>query len=244
MNVPLSDLGSFEPVLRELRADRDVGSLGVLAILAGRSASMSSADLLEELEANGIRVKYLGTPFIASLAGRGLVSTVVLDSDGRVAPTAEFLAQGADVRSAIATYCSEAARQLTVVDTLDFQDDCRFCQARDTWTVAEYGSVWLSQDGHPVSEGHHLVIPKRHAADLFAMTREERADADAMIQAIRAKLVEDDPTIAGFNVGMNCGKEAGQSIYHAHWHVIPRRAGDSKAKKGGVRGVIPEKMEY
>ena len=244
MNVPLSDLGSFEPVLRELRADRDVGSLGVLAVLARRSASMSSADLLEELEANGIRVKYLGTPFIASLAGRGLVSTVVLDSDGRVAPTAEFLAQGEDVRSAIAAYCSEAARQLTVVDTLDFQDDCRFCQARDTWTVAEYGSVWLSQDGHPVSEGHHLVIPKRHAADLFAMTREERADADAMIQAIRAKLVEDDPTIAGFNVGMNCGKEAGQSIYHAHWHVIPRRAGDSKAKKGGVRGVIPEKMEY
>ena len=62
--------------------------------------------------------------------------------------------------------------------------------SRDTWTVAEYGSVWLSQDGHPVSEGHHLVMQKRHAADLFAMTREERADADAMIQAIRAKLVE------------------------------------------------------
>lgn len=244
MNVPSNDLGIYEPVLRELSVDRDVGALGALAILAVRTAPTSIADLLDEFEANGIRVKYLGTTFITDLVAGALAGIVALNADGRVVPTAEFLAQDASVRRAIAAYCIETTRQLTVVETPEYQAGCRFCQARETWTVAEYGSVWLSQDGHPVSEGHHLVIPKRHAADLFAMSRAERADADAMIRAIRAKLVDEDPTIGGFNIGMNCGKEAGQSIYHAHWHVIPRRAGDSKAKKGGIRGVIPEKMEY
>ena len=80
--------------------------------------------------------------------------------------------------------------------------------------------------------------------DLFSMTEVERRDAQILIVQLRDLLMAADESIKGFNVGMNCGAEAGQSIFHAHWHLIPRRAGDSKAKKGGVRGVIPEKMEY
>lgn len=125
-----------------------------------------------------------------------------------------------------------------------YKADCKFCFRREEWTVAEHGSVWALRDSYPVTEGHHLVIPKRHASDLFAMTERERLEADRLIQQVCVKLVSADPTIEGFNVGMNCGPEAGQSVIHAHWHVIPRRKGDSKGKKGGVRGVIPEKMAY
>ena len=87
-------------------------------------------------------------------------------------------------------------------------------------------------------------MPVRHTPDLFTMTERERRDADSLIRALRRKLLSEDASIAGFNVGMNCGAEAGQSIFHAHWHLIPRRKGDSRAKKGGIRGVIPERMNY
>jgi len=127
---------------------------------------------------------------------------------------------------------------------LEHDKDCKFCRQREDLTVAEYGSVWAHEDIYPVSEGHHLIIPKRHTQDLFSMTETERHDADALIRRLREKLIARDHSIKGFNVGMNCGAESGQSIFHAHWHLIPRRKGDSKAKKGGVRGVIPEKMVY
>ncbi len=136
-------------------------------------------------------------------------------------------------------------------DTKDFRElppekdhECLFCQNRDDWTVEENGSVWAREDGYPVTEGHHLVIPKRHTADFFSMTDTERNDAMELLRYLRGKLLENDPSIMGFNIGMNCGEEAGQSIFHAHWHLIPRRQGDSESKRGGVRGVVPEKMSY
>ena len=74
----------------------------------------------------------------------------------------------------------------------------------------------------------------------------ERRDAEALIRYPHGKLIAADASIEGFNVGMNCRPEAGQSVLHAHWHLIPRRKGDSgeRSKKGGVRGVIPEQMNY
>lgn len=148
-------------------------------------------------------------------------------------------APSASTNDALANKAPESDSGETGVDT-----DCKFCLNREKWMDQELGSVWAHADGYPVSAGHHLIIPKRHASDLFAMTTGERQDADAMIFRLREQLMANDPTIEGFNVGMNCGAQAGQSIFHAHWHLIPRRQGDSRAKKGGVRGVIPEKMEY
>jgi diadenosine tetraphosphate (Ap4A) HIT family hydrolase len=110
--------------------------------------------------------------------------------------------------------------------------------------VEEYHSVFAIKDGYPVSEGHHLILPRRHTPDWFSMTENERRDSDALIRILRSRLSESDHTITGFNIGMNCGKSAGQSIFHAHIHLIPRRDGDTPHPRGGVRGVIPMKMGY
>jgi diadenosine tetraphosphate (Ap4A) HIT family hydrolase len=76
------------------------------------------------------------------------------------------------------------------------------------------------------------------------MSENEQRDAGALIRILKKRLSESDRAITGFNVGMNCGESAGQTIFHAHIHLIPRRDGDTPNPKGGVRGVIPSKMGY
>jgi len=127
----------------------------------------------------------------------------------------------------------------------DADPDCLFCpETVKHRMVEEYHSVFAIKDGYPVSEGHHLILPRRHTPDWFSMTENERRDSDALIRILRSRLSESDHTITGFNIGMNCGKSAGQSIFHAHIHLIPRRDGDTLHPRGGVRGVIPMKMGY
>ena len=95
-----------------------------------------------------------------------------------------------------------------------------------------------------MTKGHVLVLPIRHTLDFFSITSEEKKDADKLIRILRDRIEKSDSTVTGFNIGTNCGKSAGQTIMHAHIHLIPRRNGDTPNPKGGVRGVIPEKMEY
>ena len=124
-------------------------------------------------------------------------------------------------------------------------DSCLFCllQSQER-SVAELDTVFAIRDGHPVAEGHHLIIPKRHTVDYFSMTPQEREETSVLLVLLQQKLSVEDSSITGFNIGMNCGESAGQSIFHAHTHLIPRRDGDSREPKGGVRGVIPSKMGY
>ena len=130
-------------------------------------------------------------------------------------------------------------------ETPDTDPNCRFCPDKVKHRiVAEYDSVWAMKDGYPVSEGHHLILPKRHASDWFSISEKERRDADALLRILKNRLSESDRTITGFNIGMNCGESAGQTIFHAHIHLIPRRDGDTPKPRGGVRGVIPGKMGY
>jgi diadenosine tetraphosphate (Ap4A) HIT family hydrolase len=127
----------------------------------------------------------------------------------------------------------------------DVDPGCLFCPEKVTHRIVEeYNTVFAIKDGYPVSEGHHLIIPRRHTSDWFSMTENERRDSDALIRILRSRLSESDPTITGFNIGMNCGTSAGQSIFHAHIHLIPRRDGDTPHPRGGVRGVIPRRMGY
>jgi len=122
---------------------------------------------------------------------------------------------------------------------------CRFCSGKiKPMVVAELNSVWAVRDRYPVSEGHHLIIPKRHAPDWFSMTEKERRDAEGLLIILKSRISAADRTVAGFNIGMNCGEAAGQSVFHAHIHLIPRRDGDTPHPRGGVRGVIPDKMSY
>jgi len=99
-------------------------------------------------------------------------------------------------------------------------------------------------DAFPVTPLHALVIPKRHAADYFDLKQPEFNALNRLIDTHRASSLEMDPTILGFNIDVNCGEAAGQTIFHCHIHLIPRRLGDVPSPKGGVRHVIPGKGIY
>ena len=126
-----------------------------------------------------------------------------------------------------------------------FDPNCRFCSGniKDP-IVAEWELMLAFEDRFPVSNGHLLIVPKRHTPDWFSMYGEERLEADELLRAMKYKLEKSDSSITGFNVGINCGQSAGQTIFHAHIHLIPRRDGDTPNPTGGVRGVIPDKMCY
>ena len=123
--------------------------------------------------------------------------------------------------------------------------NCPFCSVNIELKIIEkLGTVVAIEDENPVAKGHILVLPIRHTPDFFSMTSEERKDADKLIRIFRDRIERSDSTVTGFNIGANCGKSAGQTIMHAHIHLIPRRDGDTPQPKGGVRGVIPDKMGY
>ena len=97
-------------------------------------------------------------------------------------------------------------------------------------------------DNFPVTPGHMLVIPRRHVTDVFQLNEDEQSDLWSMVKLVRDQLRVSG--VVGMNVGTNVGAAGGQTIEHAHVHVIPRREGDMKDPRGGVRWVIPEKARY
>ncbi len=124
-------------------------------------------------------------------------------------------------------------------------NDCPFCNINN----AKDDIVWESKhsiailDRYPVSTGHTLVIPKRHVKSYFDLTQDEIVDLWSMVNNVKEALdymYEPD----GYNIGINIGEAAGQTIPHCHIHVIPRYSGDVEDPLGGVRSVIPEKRIY
>ena len=99
-------------------------------------------------------------------------------------------------------------------------------------------------DSFPVAPLHSLVIPKRHVADYFDLYQSERNAIDELLQTRRRSIAQEDPTVEGWNIGINSGAAAGQTIFHCHVHLIPRRWGDIAAPAGGIRHVIPGKGDY
>jgi len=110
--------------------------------------------------------------------------------------------------------------------------------------VAIHGSVFAVKDKYPVTDGHLLVITRRHSEDFFSMTPQERRDADELLLQLRAQILQRDKAVSGFNVGANCGIVAGQKVMHAHIHLIPRRERDMQEPTGGVRGAVPDSLLY
>jgi diadenosine tetraphosphate (Ap4A) HIT family hydrolase len=110
--------------------------------------------------------------------------------------------------------------------------------------VGEHGSAVAILDAFPVTEGHTLVIPKRHVAEFFDLSSKELSDAFELMHVMRNRLTEGDPKISGFNVGVNSGSSAGQTVMHSHMYPIPRRDRDVADPRGGVRGAIPSKQRY
>jgi diadenosine tetraphosphate (Ap4A) HIT family hydrolase len=147
----------------------------------------------------------------------------------------------------ICSLCQRTKRDQEAVDlrselvpTLDAA--CPFCSPAAI--EAQNGSAHAIKDKYPVTPDHMLIIPYRHQPDFFSMTAQERRDAEDLILYLRNSLLEKDSSILGFNIGCNNGEAAGQTIMHMHWHLIPRRTGDTPRPRGGVRGVIPSRMLY
>lgn len=120
---------------------------------------------------------------------------------------------------------------------------CPFCERLKSDGVARSGAAAAFPDAFPLSEGHSLVVPIRHEPDFFALSTSEQDDLWRMVGSVRARLAaEFHPD--GFNVGLNSGRAAGQTVDHAHIHVIPRFTGDVVDPRGGIRWVLSDKAVY
>ena len=122
--------------------------------------------------------------------------------------------------------------------------DCIFCNLEPS-RIEDRNEFFVAiKDLYPVTEGHTLIIPSRHVESFFELTRDEEIAMLDMLSSQKEKLSQLDKSITGFNVGINDGEDAGQTIMHCHIHLIPRRKGDMESPRGGVRGVIPGKQSY
>ena len=125
---------------------------------------------------------------------------------------------------------------------------CKFCDIQDGYPedrlIGENEFSYAIIDRFPATKLHSLVIPKRHVADVFDLVEPELSAMTALLAKIRGFILNEDPSVEGFNVGVNSGVVAGQSIPHVHIHLIPRRQDDVEDPRGGVRGVIPKKRPY
>ena len=124
------------------------------------------------------------------------------------------------------------------------KDECLFCRVNRKHLVAEDGLCYAAKDSFPVTEFHALIIPKRHVANYFDLNLSEVSAMHEMLVEMKRTIETTDESVTGFNIGVNAGKDAGQSIFHVHVHLIPRRKGDVENPRGGVRGVIPHKQKY
>jgi diadenosine tetraphosphate (Ap4A) HIT family hydrolase len=126
----------------------------------------------------------------------------------------------------------------------DREKACVFCEM-PTKRIVDHNRLAVAvRDAFPVTPGHILVIPKRHVSDYFGLYAPERNAMETLLRRQREALCSADKDIAGFNVGVNVGAAAGQTVFHVHVHLIPRREGDVSDPRGGVRGAIPERQKY
>ena len=121
------------------------------------------------------------------------------------------------------------------------QQNCPFCG--DPSKVIENELAFADYDSYPVNPGHVLIITHRHVAEYFEATAEEKAAIWELVDDVKM-IIDRDYKPDGYNVGVNIGKSAGQSVPHVHIHMIPRYKGDMEDPRGGVRGVIPHKQKY
>ena len=121
---------------------------------------------------------------------------------------------------------------------------CIFCELPTDRFIDETELSCVFRDAFPVTDLHTLIIPRRHVSDYFDLTVAEREDIQDLLLKHKKLIEQEDQSVSGFNVGNNIGLSAGQTVFHVHTHLIPRRDGDVESPRGGVRGVIPGKQAY
>ncbi|AFU98429.1 histidine triad (HIT) protein [Simiduia agarivorans SA1 = DSM 21679] len=148
---------------------------------------------------------------------------------------------GAEVQEGI-----KGQRMTPTHNTTPASNTCPFCTLQaeaPTRIRAQNKHAFLMDDGYPVTQGHSLIIPKRHIASFFDATEEERHAMLALVDEAKTELdAQYQP--AGYNLGINDGPAAGQTVMHLHVHVIPRYAEEGVDPRGGVRWVVAEKAKY
>ena len=121
---------------------------------------------------------------------------------------------------------------------------CPFCAIKpEQEIIAESATAFAIYDKYPVQKGHALIIPKRHIADYFELSFKEQSALHFLANKVKV-ILQEKYNPDGFNIGINIGEVAGQTIHHVHLHLIPRFKGDMEDPTGDVRGVIPEKQKY
>ena len=123
-------------------------------------------------------------------------------------------------------------------------ESCFFCPMPPERAVAKNELAYAIRDGFPVTPLHMLVIPRRHVSDYFGLNQDEVLACHDLINRLREMVLSEDTSVVGFNLGVNIGATAGQTIFHCHFHLIPRRSGDVENPRGGIRNVIPGKGDY
>ena len=126
----------------------------------------------------------------------------------------------------------------------DPKNSCIFCELNKEELQFENELAYSSIDSYPVSKFHSLIVPKRHIENYFQLNDEELKACNELIILTKEKILKNDSSVKGFNIGTNAGQVAGQSIMHCHIHLIPRREGDVENPQGGVRSVIALKQHY
>lgn len=120
---------------------------------------------------------------------------------------------------------------------------CPFCSLERSRVIVQNDFVMAFYDGFPVNPGHTLIVPKRHVANYFDLEREEKEALWEMADYCKT-ILDNQFKPSGYNIGINIGVSAGQSVPHVHLHLIPRYEGDTPNPRGGVRGVIPTRQNY
>jgi len=162
---------------------------------------------------------------------------------------------GADVIENLQALCYSCNSTKRDRDNTDFRavresyavrdSDCIFCNLpKEREILAENSLAIAFADAFPVSRLHALVIPRRHVREFFGLTQAEINACTQLLHSVRGQVLARDKSIRGFNVGANVEEAGGQSVFHCHVHLIPRRVGDVLQPRGGVRNIIPGKGDY
>ena len=124
------------------------------------------------------------------------------------------------------------------------QNNCIFCNKSKLNIIFEDETFYVIRDAYPVTKDHTLIILNEHDKTYFDLKDKDIVQLNNIIKSQKKSLMDEDNSITGFNIGINQGESAGQTVMHLHIHLIPRRNGDITDPRGGVRGVISSKQKY
>jgi len=143
--------------------------------------------------------------------------------------------------------CNRAKQNLSQDDfrpTQAARDECVFCSSGSERTTNLSKLFWVFLDKYPVTTLHTLIVPRSHLVSPTEMGPSQWAELGRLTGIVKQNIQLEDPSVTGFNLGFNDGLDSGQTVMHAHFHIIPRRSGDILDPRGGIRGVIPERQKY